>query len=286
MGARRMSRKSRQSDASSRTLRNPYTVDALDDYEIGARLGQGAYGVVSKCTHLETKVQRALKSISKKKVPDQKKIWAEIESMNLLDHPNIVKVHESFEDSKTIYMVLDLCDGGELLDLVRTCSCGLEEVRVIHFTRQIADAVRHMHACGVAHRDLKLDNLLLQDGHVKVTDFGLSSRFEAGQVMQTMACTPQYVAPEVIRGLYTEACDVWSLGVIVYMLLSGKAPFSGETDAQVLSSVAIGAFDCEGSHWLSVSNGAKGLVMRILVAEALRPSAAVVLCDPWLCEES
>lgn len=191
-------------------------------------LGSGISGQVKLCAHIETGRQYAIKVLSKKMLKDEKlaDLKAEINIMASLDHPNIVRIVEYFESKYSIYLILELLSGGELLDR-------LYEQKDFHYSEKIAcrhihtiiNAINHCHRHNIAHRDLKLENFLFEsrsdDAQLKLIDFGLSQYFQPEQIMHKAVGTPYYVAPEVMEGSYTAKCDIWSLGVITYMLLSG-----------------------------------------------------------------
>lgn len=167
--------------------------------------------------------------------------------MRTLDHPNIIKLYETFEDARNVYLVMELCEGGELFDrIIEKQHFSEKEAREIF--KQIAQGLAHCHANHICHRDLKPENFLLlnksDSSPIKIIDFGLSHIFEEqkeGQFnkiqMTTRAGTPYYIAPEVLAGKYDEMSDVWSLGVILFILLSGLPPFYGKNDAEILDMV-------------------------------------------------
>lgn len=166
--------------------------------------------------------------------------------MRALDHPNVIKLYENFEDSRNVYLVMELCEGGELFDrIIEKGHFSEKQARTVF--KNIVSAVAHCHANKICHRDLKPENFLLlnkrDDSPVIVIDFGLSHIFhqakpeEKKKSMHTKAGTPYYIAPEVLIGRYDESCDVWSLGVILYILLSGLPPFYGRNDAEILEMV-------------------------------------------------
>merc|ERR1719313_1083630 len=208
-------------------------------------LGRGTYGSVSKGKNKVTGIVRAVKAINKKSLPDPARFAQEIEVMRALDHPNIVKLYETYEDARNVYLVMELCTGGELFDRIIEANYFSERVAAF-LIRQVLSAVFYMHTQSIAHRDLKPENFLLgneksvEEAPLKIIDFGLSKRFEAGSPMTTKACTPYYVAPEVLDGSYNEKCDVWSLGAIMYILLCGAPPFFGDSDPEVLRKVKKG----------------------------------------------
>merc|ERR1712187_798174 len=177
--------------------------------------------------------------------------------------------YESFEDSKNIYLVMELCTGGELFD--RIIDAGhFTEVQAAILMQQIIRAIYYMHENHVCHRDLKPENFIfmtkdpLEKSMLKIIDFGLSCSFSADKVLTTKAGTPYYVAPQVLAGKYDQLSDLWSCGVIMYVLLCGYPPFFGETDAEVLSKVRLGNFSFNATDWKNVSEDAKNLIRMLL----------------------
>jgi len=258
-------------------------------YDMGPTLGKGTYGTVSQCTHLMSKEVRAVKSVSKKKVPSIKRVMEEVEILHLLKHPNIVGLFETFDVVKYIYIVMELCTGGDLFDKVKESDSGLSEQITIRLVGQITSAVQHMHQACVCHRDLKPENFMVAGSHdlskatLKIADFGLSSRFEPGGCMRTRAYTLHYVAPEVLNGKYTESCDLWSLGIIVYVLLCGRAPFMGETEPEVLRRIQGGKYAFPDETWGYISDGAKDFIRSLLVVDVeSRLSAEQAQSHRWL----
>eukprot|EP00445_Apocalathium_hangoei_P085456 CAMPEP_0204217770 /NCGR_PEP_ID=MMETSP0361-20130328/79140_1 /ASSEMBLY_ACC=CAM_ASM_000343 /TAXON_ID=268821 /ORGANISM="Scrippsiella Hangoei, Strain SHTV-5" /LENGTH=487 /DNA_ID=CAMNT_0051182821 /DNA_START=1 /DNA_END=1461 /DNA_ORIENTATION=+ len=187
----------------------------------------------------------------------------------MMDHPNIIKLYESFEDHRNIYLVMELSSGGELFD--RIIELGhFTEVQAAVLMQQIVRAVYYMHENHVCHRDMKPENFLfmtkepIEKNLLKIIDFGLSCKFEVGKVMTTKAGTPYYVAPQVLGGKYDHLSDMWSVGVIMYVMLCGYPPFFGETDAEVLSKVRLGNFSFNAADWKNVSEDAKNLIRMLL----------------------
>merc|ERR1712113_220781 len=189
--------------------------------------------------------------------------------MKIMDHPNIIKLYETFEDHRNIYLVMELCTGGELFD--RIIEAGhFTEVQAAILVQQIIRAIFYMHENHVCHRDLKPENFLFQSKDaiekpsLKIIDFGLSCKFDQNQVLTTKAGTPYYVAPQVLGGKYDQLSDLWSVGVIMYVMLCGYPPFFGETDAEVLSKVRLGNFSFNAADWKNVSEDAKNLIRMLL----------------------
>jgi calcium-dependent protein kinase len=189
--------------------------------------------------------------------------------MKMMDHPNIIKLHESFEDHRSIYLVMELCAGGELFD--RIIDAGhFTEVQAAILMQQITRAIFYMHENHCTHRDLKPENFLFMTKEaidktpLKIIDFGLSCMYTAGQVLTTKAGTPYYVAPQVLAGKYDQLSDMWSIGVIMFVMLCGYPPFFGETDADVLAKVRLGNFSFNAADWKNISEDAKNLIRNLL----------------------
>jgi len=234
-----------------------------------SKLGEGTYGSVCKATNFSTKAVRAIKTIQKKDTKNMDKLLQEIAIMKMMDHPNIIKLYESFEDHRSIYLVMELCSGGELFDRI---------IESVHFTeqqaailmQQIIRAIYYMHENHVCHRDLKPENFLfmtkdkIEKNFLKIIDFGLSCTFTAGKQLHTKAGTPYYVAPQVLAGKYDHLSDLWSCGVIMFVLLCGYPPFFAETDQEVLQKVKLGTFDFNPVDWKNISQDAKDLICFLL----------------------
>lgn len=236
------------------------------------KLGEGSYGSVSKGTPKGLKAGgavRAIKSISKQQMKNLDRFKQEIAIMKLMDHPNIIKLYETFEDNRMIYLVLELCTGGELFD--RIIDNGhFTETQAAIVMQNMFRAIFYMHENHVCHRDLKPENFLftskepIEKTHLKVIDFGLACKYKEEQVLTTKAGTPYYVAPQVLAGKYDHSSDLWSLGVIMYVVLCGYPPFYGETDADVLTKVRLGNFTFNAADWKNVSEDAKNLIRMLL----------------------
>mmetsp|Transcript_37112 Transcript_37112/g.114344 ORF Transcript_37112/g.114344 Transcript_37112/m.114344 type:complete len:397 (+) Transcript_37112:397-1587(+) len=212
--------------------------------------------------------------------------------MQMMDHPNIVRLFETFEDRRKFYLVMELCAGGELFDRILEARRFTEREAAV-VMQQVLRAVRYMHRLDIAHRDLKPENFVfltaepIESNVLKVIDFGLACKFEEGQVLTTKAGTPYYVAPQVLAGKYDQSSDLWSLGVIMYVLLCGYPPFLGRTEAEILQRVSGGRYAFPEKEWKAVTPDAKRLIDRMLAYEARhRCSAEAALLDPWLLETS
>eukprot|EP00922_Rhytidocystis_sp_ex-Travisia-forbesii_P001019 GHVS01001448.1.p1 GENE.GHVS01001448.1~~GHVS01001448.1.p1 ORF type:complete len:666 (+),score=103.33 GHVS01001448.1:59-2056(+) len=250
------------------------------------KLGQGTYGSVCKGRNKDTGQIRAIKTISKSQVKNLERFRLEISIMKSLDHPNIIKLFETFEDHRNIYLVMELSQGGELFD--RIIEEGyFTEKDAAALMKQILSAVHYLHSNNIMHRDLKPENFLFlsrsRDSPLKIIDFGLSCRYKPGDTASTKAGTPYYVAPQVLQGKYDQSCDYWSCGVIMYILLCGYPPFYGETDSDVLSKVKSGNFSFAGAEWKKVSEDAMELIRKLLkINPRDRFTAEDALKHPWI----
>jgi len=282
------------------TTSNPGSIG--DHYKMDKKvLGEGSYGQVCKGEDKVTKAIRAIKAIDVSKISDTKRFEEEVAIQQMLDHPNIVKLYEVFKDAKRMYLVMELCTGGELFDRIveeaeRNADAGadgqaFDERGAANYMQQILGAMRYLHSLNFVHRDIKPENFLLQnktkESPLKVIDFGLAKRFESGTPMKTKAGTPYYVAPQVLAGSYDEKCDIWSCGVICYILLCGYPPFFGDTDEQILKSVKKGVFDFPSPDWDLITKEGKDLIKNMLTLSAeSRPSAQTLLDHKWLADKA
>eukprot|EP00930_Biecheleria_cincta_P002290 TRINITY_DN103304_c0_g1_i1.p1 TRINITY_DN103304_c0_g1~~TRINITY_DN103304_c0_g1_i1.p1 ORF type:complete len:471 (+),score=104.17 TRINITY_DN103304_c0_g1_i1:132-1544(+) len=259
------------------------------------KMGEGSYGFVSKATHKDIGATRAVKCIDKSKVPDEERFKSEVEIHASLDHPHIVKLFEVFEDSKNYYLVMELCTGGELFDRIvaeaekREDGLAFTEAGAATYMTQILGAMSYLHSNNFVHRDIKPENFLMQNeddnAAIKVIDFGLAKKFTVGssERMKTKAGTPYYVSPQVLQGSYNEKCDVWSCGVIAYILLCGYPPFYGDTDSDILKMVKKGKFDFPEEDWSTVSDAAKDFIQQMMkIQDSDRPSAGHMLDHAWI----
>ncbi|GAB2277795.1 Calcium-dependent protein kinase 33 [Dionaea muscipula] len=264
--------------------------DVRSHYALGKELGRGQFGVTYLCTDKSTGQQYACKSIAKKKIvtkADKEDMRREIQIMqHLSGQPNIVEFKGAYEDKNSVNLVMELCAGGELFD--RIIAKGLySEKAAAAMLRQIVNVVHVCHFMGVIHRDLKPENFLLsskdEDSLLKATDFGLSVFIEEGKVYRDIVGSAYYVAPEVLRRRYGKEIDIWSAGVMLYILLSGVPPFWDETEKGIFDAILKGHIDFESKPWPSISSSAKDLVRRMLTQDPKkRITAAQVLEHPWL----
>lgn len=269
---------------------NPITeVSITDVYNIKKELGTGAFSVVQLAVHKKSKVERAVKVIDKEKVGKEKKemLDREVAILKSIQHPGIVSVVEIYETPRYLYLVMELATGGELFDaIVKRGMYSEKDAAAI--VRQIAEACAYLHSKGIVHRDLKPENLLLSDktpqARVKIADFGLSKVMETSTVLQTACGTPGYVAPEVLMGEgYNQEVDVWSIGVIMYILLCGFPPFYAENNHKLFEKIMKGQYGFPSPYWDRISPAAKNLIKHLLVVQPKnRYTTAQILNDPWI----
>jgi len=271
--------------------------EVYDGVHDGLVLGSGISGMVRLCTHKTTGVKYAVKSLDLGLVATEEglqQLREEIAIMCQLDHPNIVRLEEVYESHSEIYLVQELCEGGELFDrLDEQPDYHYSESRCAALVKQMICSVRYIHSKGIIHRDLKLENFLfstkLGDSELKMIDFGLSKHFSFfGEVQHQAVGTPYTVSPEVIRGSYDERCDVWAIGVITYLLLSGDPPFGGcggpESLMQVRENILKGNLEfLPEEDWANVSIDAKEFILGLLVTDPnARPTAKTCQDSKWL----
>ncbi|ERN08574.1 hypothetical protein AMTRI_Chr11g155370 [Amborella trichopoda] len=265
-----------------------------DLYLIGRKLGQGQFGTTYLCTEKATGKEYACKSIAKRKLicmEDIEDVRREIEIMHHLSgHPNVVTIKGAYEDSVFVHLVMELCAGGELFD--RIIQKGhYSERQAAHLIKVIVGVVEACHSLGVMHRDLKPENFLFlsedEDAPLKATDFGLSVFYQPGETFTDVVGSPYYVAPEVLRKHYGPESDVWSAGVILYILLSGVPPFWAETEQGIFRQILQGPLDFESEPWPGISESAKDLIRKMLNRNPKkRVTAHEVLCHPWIVDDS
>ncbi|KAD7117958.1 hypothetical protein R6Q59_005022 [Mikania micrantha] len=261
-------------------------------YSLGKELGRGQFGVTYLCTENSSGHTYACKSILKRKLVsknDKEDIKREIQIMqHLSGQPNIVEFKGAYEDRQSVHLVMELCAGGELFDRIIAQGHYTEKAAAA-ICRQIVNVVHVCHFMGVMHRDLKPENFLLsskdQNSMLKATDFGLSVFIEEGKVLRDIVGSAYYVAPEVLRRSYGKEIDIWSAGVMLYILLSGVPPFWAETEKGIFDAILEGEIDFESDPWPSISKGAKDLVRKMLTQDPRkRITSAQVLEHSWLRE--
>jgi len=267
------------------------TPNVTEHYTLGRQLGEGLTGTTYLCTEISTGCQYACKSILKAKfrnMQDIEDVRREIQIMHYLSgQKHTVTIKDVYEDEEAVHIVMELCEGGELYDRIKKEN--YSEQKAADLIRIIVGIIENFHSLGVMHRDLKPENFLLQDKDndlsIKVIDFGLSVFFKPGEVFTETVGSPYYIAPEVLQKHYGPEADVWTAGVILYVLLSGVPPFWADTYEGVLHNVRDGHFDFESDQWHRISDSAKDLIRKMLCpCPSERLKAHEVLKHPWICD--
>uniref|UniRef100_A0A8C6XV56 non-specific serine/threonine protein kinase n=1 Tax=Naja naja TaxID=35670 RepID=A0A8C6XV56_NAJNA len=265
------------------------SIQFTDGYEVKQDIGVGSYSICKRCIHKTTNMEYAVKIIDKSKRDPTEEI--EI-LLRYGQHPNIITLKDVYDDGKYVYLVTELMKGGELLDkILRQKFFSEREASAVLLT--ITKTVEYLHAQGVVHRDLKPSNILYVDESgnpesIRICDFGFAKQLRAENgLLMTPCYTANFVAPEVLkRQGYDVACDIWSLGVLLYTMLTGYTPFANgpdDTPEDILARIGSGNFSLSGGYWNSVSETAKDLVSQMLhVDPHQRLTAAQVLSHPWI----
>ena len=261
--------------------------DLRSVYTFERRLGIGRFGVVNQvCLNKDHNKKFAVKSVQIDPIlPELQMVENELEILHLLDHPNIIKHYETYNDGKYLHIVTELCTGGELFDRIVQKGT-FSEGEAAKIMEKILSAISFLHNLGVCHRDLKPENFVFNsndpDAEIKIIDFGLSTKFVKEKHMNGVVGTPYYVAPEVLEGVYTSACDVWSVGVILYIMINGKPPFTGATSSEILGKAARAQVFFPEKQWRNVSQEAKDLILKMLERDPTkRYTAKQCLDHPW-----
>jgi len=261
-----------------------------DVYKTGKTLGEGAFAVVKEGQKKGTRETYAIKIVTKAKLTeeDDLALQDEIQILSALRHPHIIRLYETFEDPKFYYLVTEEMHGGELFDRVVAKSY-YNEKEARDVTKILLSAVGYCHSRDVAHRDLKPENLLLQspddDANLKIADFGFAKLCKGGQDCLTTQCgTPGYVAPEILEGdPYGVKADMWSIGVITYILLGGYPPFIEQDQKKLFRKIRKGEYEFHEEYWGTVSKEAKDLIVSMLTVNPhKRVSATQALENPWI----
>ncbi|XP_044736607.1 calcium/calmodulin-dependent protein kinase type II alpha chain isoform X10 [Chrysoperla carnea] len=268
----------------------PICTRFTENYELKEELGKGAFSVVRRCVQKCTGMEFAAKIINTKKLStrDFQKLEREARICRKLQHPNIVRLHDSIQEENFHYLVFDLVTGGELFEDIVAREF-YSEADASHCIQQILESVNHCHSNGVVHRDLKPENLLLaskaKGAAVKLADFGLAIEVQGEQqAWYGFAGTPGYLSPEVLKKEpYGKPVDIWACGVILYILLVGYPPFWDEDQHRLYSQIKAGAYDYPSPEWDTVTPEAKNLINQMLtVNPGKRITAAEALKHPWI----
>ena len=269
-----------------------------ENYRIKKRLGKGSFGNVFKVEHKFTKEIRAMKIIknplSYNRNPLDKKLMKEISVLKELEHPNIIKIFEYYIDEHNLYIVTELVSGGELYDTIVKFQ-KFNEKKAAYIMFQILSALNYLHSRGVVHRDIKPENILVvkpdkaskktldeDEINIKIIDFGASNFFKTNEILTLKVGSPYYIAPEVLNKCYNEKCDIWSAGVVLYVMLTGNFPFFGLTQQQLYENIKSGKYRTEGKEYEAISQKAKDLIRKMLeLNPTKRLSASDCLKTPF-----
>ena len=225
--------------------------DPSDDYEIIKELGTGSFATVHLVKHKETGVIRAMKAIKKgtglEDEDNEEEIINEINILMKMDHPNIVKIFEFYNSEKHFYLITEYCEGGCLYDLIIK-NGPFTEIQASYIMHQLFSVVNYCHKMKIIHRDLKPENILVQKNDngfvkIKICDFGTSLTFNRGEIQDKIVGSIYYIAPEVLQKKYNSKCDLWSCGVIMYILLTSVPPFAGNDNRTIIDKILIGRYD-------------------------------------------
>ncbi|XP_049291811.1 death-associated protein kinase related-like isoform X2 [Anopheles funestus] len=262
-------------------------IDPKQIYELSSELGRGKFGVVYKCKEKSTGVRLAAKFIQIVKKGDRRNIEREVHMMNVLHHAKIAQLYAAYEYDRTFCVMMELVEGGELFDRVLDEKFILTEKACAIFMRQICDAVAYIHGNNIIHLDMKPENILClteSGNRIKIIDFGLAREYDPDNKLQVLFGTPEFVAPEVVNfEAISFATDMWSVGVIAYVLVSGLSPFAGEDDIQTMGNITIGRYDFLDEAFDNVSEEAIDFINRCLVKEQKeRLTAEDALKHKWI----
>ncbi|KAF0686227.1 Aste57867_21932 [Aphanomyces stellatus] len=268
-----------------------------EQYNLGKKIGEGAFSVVRHATHKATQEEFAVKCYRKSRLSarDAEDIHYEVSILQQMHHPHIINLHAFYDEPEYYYMVMDLVQGGELFDrLVEKIHYSEKEARDV--VKVVLEAINYCHHKGIVHRDLKPDNILLTskgaEASIKIADFGFAKQTpEDSNTLLSSCGTPEYIAPEIVHNVfhkndkepYGKAVDIWAIGVMTFFLLSGLTPFHSSNQTVMLRRIANADFQFLAPYWDDVSDEAKEFVARMLVVDPKkRATASELLADPWI----
>ena len=279
------------------SISNKLFIDETNDnpskkYEILSKLGSGSFGSVYLARNKYTNEKVALKQIKKSSANllSDGEITDEIEILKNLDHPDIVRIIESFNTKNSYILITEYCEGGELFDQVKN---QLSETQIAVIFKQVLSGLAYLHSNNIVHRDLKLENILIHEiekskttgedlFNIKIIDFGTARIFDKKRNPQSIVGSSYYIAPEVLRQKYNKECDLWSVGVILYMFIVGHAPFDGCDDDEITTNIQRGVYRKNDRRWIKASKEVKDLIQKLLTYRpSQRLSAIQALNHPW-----
>ena len=265
--------------------------NVLDDYVVFPKvLGEGHYGCVRECIHRATRLTYACKSIDKSRIGRLDHLQREVALLMEIEHDNAMRMIDCYEDADYVHIITEKYTGGELFDKIidhtNDAGCYSEE-KTAKIIQQLLQSVEYLHANDIVHRDIKPENILFEaadEKNIKLIDYGLSRKHHAGEApMSNPVGTAYYMAPELLKGKYDKACDVWSIGTIVYIMICGYPPFNGDTDPDIFEAIKRGQFDFPEAQWAKISPEAKDLIKCLLRRDTRkRFTAKEALMHPWI----
>ncbi|KRW99866.1 Protein kinase-like domain [Pseudocohnilembus persalinus] len=249
-------------------------------------IGTGSFGKVVKAIHKETNQVRAVKVINRERnhIDTLEKILQEVNVLKNLDHPNILKIYECFQDKNNYYIVSEYCQGGELFETISK-KLALSEKEASQITAQLISAISYMHSKGFIHRDIKPENILFlfdtENSPIKLIDFGSSIKKQNNIAYRTGTC--YYIAPEILQRNYNQQCDLWSIGVVTYIMLSGYPPFNDQDEQQIFEKILNCDYNFKENIWENISQDAKKFISNMLKLDPKqRYTPQQALQDPWI----
>ena len=268
--------------------------DAEHDYKKLQILGEGTFATVYEAQNRITDIMRAMKIIKRQKrcsEQEKREITNEINILKTMDHPNIVKIFEFYSNKDSYSIIMEYCRGGPLVSEIKSYG-PFDEKYAAYVMYQIFSAINYCHNMNIIHRDLKPENILIVSKNksnnypnIKIGDFGMSKVVEKNAIQNLFVGTIYYVAPEVIKKKYNEKCDIWSCGVIMYVLLTKKPPFDGDMTEEIIASIEKGEYDLKSPPFDKISKSALDLIQKLLNKDVeKRISAQEALNHPWFKE--
>ncbi|CAH8566640.1 unnamed protein product [Schistosoma rodhaini] len=260
-----------------------------DYYDIMEELGIGTFGAVHRCQEKTTGNSYACKFVNTDTPQDKHVVLNEIEVMKELHHPKLLNLHEAFDDKNDVAMVMELLTGGELFDRLADENSTMSEADAINYIRQVCEGIQHMHDSNIIHLDLKPEDLMFETSkskNLKIVDFSLSRKLDPKSPVKVSLSHPEFAAPEITRsepvGFYT---DMWAIGVLTYMILSGLSPFSGNTPAEIIEKIGRGQFTFDHDAFNGISANGKDFISKLLQKQSnQRMTIYEALKHPWLNE--
>ena len=281
-------------DISSQIIITENKSDYEEDYKVLKFLGQGSYAECYAVQNRLTGINRAMKILHRKKLPGSNGISDDtiINEINILrqtDHPNILKLLSFYYNDASYNIITELCSEGELYDEIEKNSI-FSEKKASYIIYQVLSAINYCHKMNIIHRDLKPENIFIVKREdydndllfIKIGDFGTAKWFEENKIERNVVGSCYYIAPEVLEKKYNEKCDLWSIGVIMYILLSGKPPFNGFNEEEIYKKILNGSYDLKSEPWDKISKEAKDLIYKLLLKDTeKRINAEDALKHKW-----